>query len=88
MSEFPKAEAFKTRLIAQLGTKAICGVAITGVVNGDQVALVGPDLDSAMRSAQRQFDIAMRREGAQEVVLLSAAKFEELLRLAGITEAA
>lgn len=87
MNDFPRADAFKTRHIAPLKTKVVYGVAITGRIAGDQAAIVGPDVDSAMRSARRQFGDHISADGAQETVLMSTVQFEELLRLAGITEA-
>ena len=46
--------------------------------------IVGPDLDVAMRQARRAGGDDFKEEGAQNVVLMHADKFYELLKLAGI----
>lgn len=81
---YPKAAAFDSRRIPGLACRFITATAITGIVAGDQCAVVGPDIDSAMRSARNHFGPRISRDGAQSIVLIDAGKFHELLRMAGI----
>lgn len=88
MSDYFKATQFKSRIIAPLKTRAIYGAAVTaGYDDGMQVAFVAPTADEAVKAAQKGGCFGFKPEGAQDVVLLGASKFEELLRLAGIAEA-
>lgn len=84
MNNFPKATRFQSIRIEVLKTNAISGVAVTIGIGGDQFAIVGPDRDVALRQAVWSGGKGITPEGAQEVVLMAAAKFAELLKLAGI----
>ena len=84
MSNFPKATRFQSIRIEALKTNAISGVAVTIGIGGDQFAIVGPDRDVALRQAVLSGGKGIAPEGAQEVVLMDASQFSELLKLAGI----
>ena len=84
MSNFPKATRFRSIRLEALKTNAISGVAVTIGIGGDQFAIVGPDRDVALRQAVWSGGNGITPEGAQEVVLMDAAQFSELLKLAGI----
>jgi len=84
MSQLLPATEFKRIHIPSIKGSAIFGVAVTGASHGDTVAVVGPNIRTALRAAERLHKINMQPEGAQEVVLISRAKFEALIAAANI----
>lgn len=84
MNKFPKADTFQMIPIKPLKCKAAKGVVYVGEMNLDQIAIVGPDADTAYRAAVNHFGPHFKQEGARNVVMLREDHFQQLMKLAGI----